>query len=211
MPKIDLSKFSFSYRSNFNDKKGFFTFLQEMMIAQNDWQTQNKKNIGILRIPIGGDKARCQKMVENILANRSTFYYQMSTYIEKQKIDFAKFQYLKIEYKGLVSEEWQAFDNCLMDFIDYMLPALITEMGNEFAVEHIVYADHIFPKKGNISFEILFQSVEPYILYGLLQVYLDYMDRHDMLTYERYTDPPRKQKQNQEETEKKGETETNAV
>ena len=104
MPKIDLSKFSFSYRSNFNDKKGFFTFLQEMMIAQNDWQTQNKKNIGILRIPIGGDKARCQKMVENIFANRSTFYYQMSTYIEKQKIDFSKFQYLKIEYKGLVPE-----------------------------------------------------------------------------------------------------------
>ena len=183
---VVLDRFTYSNRTGFDDQEVFKKFLSQLLISDVDYAQNFQKLAGFVHIPLGGDKARCVNV--NDVSKRAAIGYQLNSYLDSNNAKYDQFEYLKIEYTGQIDEEWQQFDNTLMDFIDYIVPFISDSKDNDICINDIIFADHCFEKNKNQSFHILYKSNIKHGLYGLWQRYLEVIEEQhpEMLNYRKW-------------------------
>lgn len=180
--RFDENNFKITTRHKLDsDPNRFSEFLKNVFIASVSEVNKYTSLDGFVRdigSPDGNGtgKLRCT-FVNNDLMPRVSAMYNTYTYLSNNGLLIPEnFRYVTIEYKGSSQKEWQEYSNQIMDFIDYILPYLKDHI-DQVTIDHIIYADHAFPKDKKVKLFIVYTSDEPTEFEQLWKLYLEYIDQ----------------------------------
>lgn len=184
MIQFDKNNFNIKTETGFDNGDGWSSTLRAVFVSDYKMVQDYKSLAGYLRIPIvlqGEVRPRCMlvnKKEPKCIAERARNMIWFSNYQKQNNLEGSDFSYCKIFYEGKEDKEWYAYANCLMKFVDYILPYL-REKIKDVTIDNLVYADHAQQNGAKVSFHILYTAEDPREFEVLWRLYIEFLERRE--------------------------------
>lgn len=167
-----------------DDGEGWNSTLRSVFISDAQMAQQYRTLVGHIHIPIikdGDNKPRC-KLVNvkdpRCVVQRMVELNLFQNFLKSKNLKGTDYKYVIITYTGKREEEWFAYANLLMKFVDYILPYIVKNIS-VITIDNLVFTEHAKPNTGSTTFHVLFTADEATEFQQLWTMYIEYNEKKE--------------------------------